>query len=182
MSNREDILEEFAMEDAMTHATLKSYITRYPELASELTELFSELSLSDLEAELASSPIETKAVNTAVFRSQKVESALFDSGVRDLARELALPRSFFMGLQANIVRIGSLPGPLLKNLAEKIGVKTQDVILGMQRGGDQSFALKSEAKPFAEAPVEFAEYVEQASLTPEQLRALEDLMTVDGPH
>lgn len=182
MTNRDDILAEFAMEEAMTHTVLLSYITRYPELADDLLELFNELALSDLEVEQSTMSLEAKAMNAETLRVQQVEAALFGNGVRELAKEVGLPRFFLMGLQASAVHLGSLPFPLIKRLAQSIGVRTQDVILGMQRGGDQTFAMKSEIKPHSADQVEFDEYVEQASLSEEQHRTLQEVIDANGSH
>ena len=181
MSHREDILSEFAMEETITPALLKTYLTRHPNYADDLLELYNELVMSDLEIEQAQLPLETKAMTSAPLNVAQVESALFGAGVRDLSARLSLPRSFFIGLQANVVRIGSLPGPFLKRLASEIGVRTQDVVMGMQRGGNQAFALKSDSKLRVDEPIGFDDYVAHAGLTDEQRSALDEMTSDDGP-
>jgi len=182
MTSRDDILAEFAMEEAMTHEVLRAYVTRYPEFANDLSELFNELALSDLEVEHATTPLETKAMNAETIRVQQVEAALFGEGVRELAKNVGLPRFFLMGLKASAVHLASLPFPLIKLLAESIGVRTQDVITGMQRGGDQAIAMKSDIKPYSADPVEFNDYVALSGLSDDQHRTLKEVIEANGSH
>ena len=83
MTNREDVLSDFTIEPEMSHAVLKTYLSKYPEFAHDLLVLFHELTMSDMEAVEASLPLETKAMNSSVLRVQKVEQALYGAGVRN---------------------------------------------------------------------------------------------------
>lgn len=180
MTNREDILNDFTIEPEMTHAVLKTYLSNYPELSDDLLELFHELTMSDMEVLEASLPLETKTASAAVLRTQKAMDALYGAGVRELAKELGLPRGFLMGLQANIVHIGSMPVTFLNRLAKQIDVRLQDVIQAMQIGDQQSVAMKSDAKPGAQPAIEFEDFVDQASLNEEEQRSLKELLAEDG--
>lgn len=180
MVDREEVLSDFAMEPELTHDVLKSYLMRYPAFADDLLDLFNELTLSDLEAVEASLPIETKAMNAEALRVQHVQESLFGSGVKKLARELSLPRSFLMGLNTNVVHLGSVPIEFLKNIAAKLDVRLQDLISGMQQGDGQAVAMKSDTKPGTETPIEFRDYVGQAGLAAEEQRALQKLLASDG--
>lgn len=180
MANRDDVLSDFTLEENMSPAVLKKYLQRYPEHTKDLLALFNELTLSDLEATEASFPLETKAMNAEILRVQHVRQSLFGSGVRDLARDLGLPRAFLMGLQANVVHLGSIPAGFLKNLATKLDVRLQDVISGMQQADRQAVAMKSDTKPGAEPPIEFQDYIEQAGLAEEEQHTLQKLLASDG--
>lgn len=180
MTNREDVLNDFTMEQEMSHAILRTYLHRYPEFSNDLLDLFNELTMSDLEAIETSLPLETKALNVEALRVQHVEQALFGDGVRKLARELRLPRAFIMGLQADVVHIGSMPAALLKSLATKLNVRIQDVINGMQHAGGQTVAMKSDTKPGTKPAIEFYDYVKLAELSEEEQRALQELLAGDG--
>lgn len=182
MTNREDILNDFTIEPEMTHAVLKTYLRDYPELSDDLLELFHELTISDMEALEASLPLETKAMNASVLSTQKVENALYGAGVRELAKELGLPRGFLMGLQGSIVHIGSMPVALLNRIAKQLDVHLQDLIKGMQIGDQQAVAMKSDRKPGAQPAIDFDDFVQQAGLSKEEQRALEELLADDGPH
>ena len=182
MTNREDILNDFTIEPEMTHAVLKAYLSDYPELSDDLLELFHELTMSDMEALEANLPLETKAMNASVQSTQKVENALYGAGVRELAKELGLPRGFLMGLQANIVHIGSMPVALLNRIAKQLDVRLQDLIKGMQIGDQQAVAMKSDNKPSVQPAIEFEDYVAQAGLNEEERRVLGELLVEDGSH
>ena len=108
MANRDDVLDDFTIEEEMSPAVLKDYLQRYPEYTKDLLALFNELTLSDLEVTEANLPLETKAMTAEASRVQHVQQSFFGNGVKEIARELGLPRAFFMGLNANIVQLGHL--------------------------------------------------------------------------
>lgn len=87
---------------------------------------------------------------------------------------------FFTDLNASVVHLASMPTELLKAPASRLDVHIQDVISGMQQGDGHAVAMKSDAKPGAEAPIEFADYVDHADLTEEEQRALHTLFADDG--
>ena len=180
MANRDDVLDDFTIEEEMSPAVLKDYLQRYPEYTKDLLALFNELTLSDLEVTEANLPLETKAMTAEASRVQHVQQSFFGNGVKEIARELGLPRAFFMGLNANIVQLGSMPVEFLKGLAATLDVRLQDLISGMQQGDGQAVAMKSDSKPSNDAPIEFWDYVGQAGLTEEEQRALQMLLEGDG--
>lgn len=45
-----DVLDDFTIEDPMTHETLRQYIEKYPDLASRLCDVFHECQMADLRA------------------------------------------------------------------------------------------------------------------------------------
>lgn len=179
MANREDVLNDFTVEEEMSPAVLKAYLQRFPEFTQDLLALFNELSMNDLAAAEASLPIETKAVSAETLRVQHVRQSLFGTGVREFARDLGLPRTFFTGLSAEVVHIASMPTSLLKTLANKLGVNMQDVISGMQQGDGHAVAMKSDVKPGAVPPIDFQDYV-CAGLSEEEQRVLQSLLADDG--
>lgn len=180
MSNREDVLNDFTVENEISPATLKTYLTRYPEFTQDLLALFNELSMSDLQSAEASLPLGTQYVSPETLRVQHVRQSLFGTGVKDFARDLGLPRSFLTGLNAEVVHIASMPTSLLKALANRLGVQMQDIISGMQQGDGQAVAMKSDVKPGALPAIEFHEYIECGGLTEEEQRTLETLLADDG--
>lgn len=48
---RQDILEDFGMEDDMTPALLRAYIMRYPQLEAEFQAIYLLITLGDVEVE-----------------------------------------------------------------------------------------------------------------------------------
>lgn len=182
MTNREEVLTAFSMEEALTPKTLKSYLARYPLLAEDLLDLYNELVLADLEAEEAALPLETKSAAAAAARIAAVEAALSGKGLRALADRLSLPRAFLMGFQSAVVRIGSIPSGFLKTLARAIGVTTQDVIAGLQKIGvtSQAYAFKADGKPDAANQMDFGDYVASAGLNKDEMAALERMTRPHG--
>jgi len=180
MTNRDDVLSDFTVEDEISPAVLKTYLQRYPEYAHDLLALFNELSMSELEVAKASLPFETKAMNAETLRVQHVQQSLFGGSVRELARDLGLPRTFFTGLNARVVHLASMPTGLLKALATRLDVHIQDVISGIQQGDGHAVAMKSDGKPGDETPIEFSDYVDLADLTEEEQRALQSLLAENG--
>ena len=180
MTSREDILAEFAMEETINHSVLRTYIAQYPELTEDLLDPFNECTMADLEAEKASMQLETKSADALTKNTQAVEAALYGMGVRQLATQLELPRSFLTGLHADVVQVSSIPGQFLKNLARAIEAKTQEVMLAMQKGG-QDYAFKADQKPRVSDTMTFTDYVDQAGLSAEEQAALRRLIDDDGP-
>jgi hypothetical protein len=180
MANRDDVLSDFTLEEDISSTILKAYLLQYPEFTKELLALFNELTMSHLEEIESSPPLERKAMTAESLNVQHVRQSLFGSGVKELAHELNLPRAFFMGLNANVVHLSSVPVKFLKNLSETLGVRLQDLISGMQQGYGQAVAMKSDAKPGLETPIEFHDYVEHAGLAEEERRALQRLLVGDG--
>ena len=81
MTNRADILAEFAMEETIDHSTLKTYISKYPEVADDLLDLFNECVIADLETEEASIQLETKSVASMANGTQTAMEALYGAGM-----------------------------------------------------------------------------------------------------
>jgi hypothetical protein len=181
MNNKDDILAAFAMEEFIKPATLKTYLVRYPEFSDDLLALFDELLLVDLEAEEMIETPEAILATATHDRIAKVQTSLYGEGLRSLAQRLSLPRWFLLELHAGSVRIGSVPGQLIKNIAEQIGVRMQDVINGMQRNSGKAYAFKADNKPITHHPVDFWVYVDQASLSNEHKAALYQLTGEHGP-
>lgn len=180
MADRDDVLNDFTIEEEMSPTVLKAYLQRYPEYTHDLLALFNELSMSDLDSAEASLPIENKSMNPEARRVLHVRQSLFGSNVKEFARDLGLPRGFFTGLNADIVYLASMPKGLLKALARRLDVHIQDVISGMQQGDGQAVAMKSDGKPRNEVPIEFENYVDHADLTEEEHRVLKTLLVDDG--
>ncbi len=85
-----------------------------------------------------------------------------------------------MGLHADVVHISSMPVAFLRNLAKTLDVRLQDLICGMQQGGEEAVAFKADQKPSAQSALEFQDYVTSASLSEDHQRALQKLLVNDG--
>ncbi len=64
MANREDILDDFIIEEDMSHATLRAYIERYPDRTKDLLDVFHECVMIELETASPTRSEETTDENT----------------------------------------------------------------------------------------------------------------------
>ena len=183
--DRECILSDFAMEADLTPNVLREYIQQYPDLALELTDLFHEFTMIDLEN--AAGP----NLGEELFDGEKlgegvdiVRVALSGPGLRDLAHRLELPRDFVAGFRDARVRLGSVPSSVLLNLARSIDVKVQYFISYLQRqsGATGALAFKADAKPQGPSMLEYDEFIESLDLDDNEVGALERLEGPDGRH
>jgi hypothetical protein len=182
--NAEDILSDFAMEDALTPDVLGTYIERYPDLAVELTDLFHDLALVDLSTAVDPIPLEPAPQGEVLAEGvATVRSALSGPGLRELARRLGLPRDFISGFRDARIRLGSVPANLLINLAREIDAKIQYFIayLVQQRNYYGIAAFKADVKPQAPTVLEFDEFIESLHLNESEVAALRKLEGSSGP-
>lgn len=184
-TNIENILSEFAMEPVLTPDVLRDYIHRYPHLAVELTDLFHDFTLVDLKSTVESSQPETELESEQLTEEvAAVRAALSGSGLRDLARQLELPRDFIAGFRDARVRLGSVPASILLNLARALDVKTQHFIAHLQRqhGTTSAVAFKADIKPQGQSVMEYDDFINSLNLDKSEVAALKRLAGSNGPH
>lgn len=185
MSNkleRDDILDDFAMEEALGPKTLRNYVEKHPTLAVELTDLYHELLMVDLSAAADGMQLETKpAVETSQQNLAVVATALSGENLRDLARNLGLPRDFVAGFRDRKIRVGSIPGTILANFALSASVNIHQLINHLQdtAGPTPQMAHKADGKPQGSASVEYDVFVEGLGLDDSELEALNRLSVSD---
>ena len=183
--DRDDILADFAMEADLAPSVLKAYIQQYPELALELTDLFHELTMSDLASLVASTAEDVEQESEVLGEGvATVQSALSGQALRNLARRLELPRDFVMGFRDARIRVGSVPSSVLLNLARAIDVKIQYLIAYLQQrtSATGAVAYKADAKPQPQTAQEYDEFVEGLVLDMDEVAALKRLAGSDGRH
>lgn len=182
-SDKESILEDFAMEGDLETKVLSTYIRRYPDLALELTDLFHDLTMADLgnleEETLGDEEIEGDELREGVA---KVQAALSGQGLRDLARKLGLPRDFVAGFRDARVRLGSVPSSVLLNLARAINAKIQYFVayLQAQTGAMGAVAFKADTKPQGPSVLEYDEFIASLDLDDGEVAALRRLEGQNG--
>ena len=184
-TDREDILSDFAMETDLTPNVLRTYIQRYPSLALDLTDLFHEFTMVDLENVVGSTMGEVELEGDEPGDGiAVVRAALSGQSLRDLARQLGLPRDFFAGFLDARVRLGSVPSSVLLNLARAIDVKTHYFIayLQQQSGATGAMAFKADSKPQGSSVLAYDDFVESLGLDVNEVAALERLASSDGRH
>ena len=180
--NQDNILDDFAMESPLGPETLRSYIKKHPKLALELTDLYHELLMVDLSAAADVIQLNTKSmVETSQQSEESVASALSGANLRKLAQELSLPRDYIAGFRDRKIRLGSIPGALLINLARSAGANIHQMIKYFQdtKGPTPQMAHKADGKPQGSATVEYNNFVKGLDLNESELEALTRLSVSD---
>lgn len=181
---QDNILDDFAMESPFGPETLRSYVKKYPKLALELTDLYHELLIVDLSAAADGMQLNTKSVVESSRQSEaSVTSALSGANLRKLAQKLELPRDYIAGFRDRKVRLGSIPGALLVNLARSASVNVHQMIKHFQdtTGPTQQMAHKADGKPQGSSTVEYDDFVKGLDLNESELEALNRLSVTDEP-
>ena len=182
-TDKDDILDDFPTEPSLGPETLRSYVQRFPSLAVELTDLYHELRLVDLSTAVDGVPFETNPADVGAQQSAAaVMSALSGTNLRGLAQDLGLPRDFVAGFRDRKIRLGSIPGALLGNLARTAKVGVHQLIYHLQdsTAPTPQMAYKADGKPRGSAPVEFDDFVAGLNLDESELEALNKLSEADG--
>ena len=177
-----NILDDFAMTSPLGPETLRSYVKKYPQLTLELTDLYHELLMVDLSA-ADGMQLNTKSVVENSQQSEtSVASALSGVNLRKLAQKLGLPRDYIAGFRDRKVRLGSIPGALLINLARSASVSVHQMIKHFQdiAGSTPQMAHKADGKPQSSAAVEYDDFVKGLGLNESELEALKILSVTDG--
>ena len=182
-TDKDDILDDFATEPSLGPETLQNYVQRFPSLAVELTDLYHELRLVDLSVAVDRMPLETKLADESSQQSTTVVmNALSGTNLRGLAQSLGLPRDFVAGFRDRKIRLGSIPGAVVGNLARTARVSIHQLIDHLQNtaGPAPQMAYKADAKPQGSAAVEFDDFVAGLDLDESEMEALNKLCASNG--
>lgn len=174
----EDVFFAFTAEPDMTPEVLRNYVTRYPQLAADLADLYHEFQSVDFgqnaeeEANLTAPPS---------FMGE-VETALSGDRLISLARTLGLPRDFIAGFRDTRVRAGTIPLGVLSYLSRAAGVHVHHILAYFRHAeiSDRALAFKSDSKPRATEIMDYADFVRNLGLTDEEESKLRDLEHSDG--
>lgn len=181
--DQDNILDDFAMESSLGPETLRSYVKKYPTLALELTDLYHELLMVDLSAAADGMQLNTKSVvESSPQSAASVASTLSGVNLRKLAQKLELPRDYIAGFRDRKIRLGSIPGALLINLARSASVNVHQLIKHLQdiAGPTPQMAHKADGKPQGSGTVEYDDFVKGLGLNESELEALNRLSVTDG--
>lgn len=182
-TDKDDILDDFATEPSLGPETLQNYVQRFPSLALELIDLYHELRLVDLSVAVDRMPLETKSADESSQQSTTVVmNALSGTNLRGLAKSLGLPRDFIAGFRDRKIRLGSIPGAVVGNLARTTRVSIHQLIDHLQNtaGPAPQMAYKADAKPQGSAAVEFDDFVAGLDLDESEMEALNKLTASNG--
>jgi hypothetical protein len=179
--SREDVLDAFAVEPNPGRKTLERYLRDYPSYASELVDLSRELSGNICDYEVSLSAEDQALIESAwqrhVDAAPKVVSdpfaALSVTELRQVAKQLDVPRQIITAFRERRVIVSSVPRRFLGRLAEAVN-STADIVvatLTLQPGPALARTYKSDSKPAANAAVTFERLLIDAGV-PEEKRAL----------
>jgi len=181
--NRDAILDDFAMEQGLGPELLGTYIEQHPSLVVELVDLYHELLLVDLSSEVEGGQLETKSViQDSMQETTDVASVLSGNQLRDLAKNLALPRDFIAGFRDRKIRPGSIPGVVLVAVARSADIFVHQLVRHLQGPNNlgPQMAYKAVGKPVPSPQVDYHTFIDGLGLNPAETEALNRITLTDG--
>jgi hypothetical protein len=182
--NEDEVLLAFSVEPTHDLATLERYLRRYPQFAGGLIDCSIELEHSPDAVEISKTvtPASTAAwdrfqvaMGIEISPTMNPFARLSSEAFKAVAAELHMNVLLLMRLRDRAIKFATIPGPLVRMLAGKLGVGTD----GMEKylgsmpaldGGNLQF--KSASKPSPMPQIDFAEAVRTSQLTEEQQQQL----------
>lgn len=139
----EAVLDLFQMEKVHDGDVLKRYIQSHPQFALQLIDLSRLIATPDVEDETPLSATEQSRIDAAwiVHKAAGPEmpptgdplAALVGERSKALAVKLGVPRQVVTCFREHKVKAPSVPGHVLKDVAEILGIPAAHVIAAMQR-------------------------------------------------
>lgn len=178
----EHVLLAFAVEPSHDKATLERYLSRYPQYATDLVDLLSELRLSS-EGIVVHTTDDESAAQTAwdafaatpprAERPRLVENPFTPfqgPSFVALATELRIRRSILIALRDRIVIATSIPKPFLERLAVATRSTTEVLLkyLDQPTTVAPGASYKSDGKPEAPTKIEFERLLINSGVTSEE--------------
>lgn len=180
--SREEILAAFAVELSQDRETLERYLRDYPGYATELVDLSRELSRSiyeddeplTMDAQAAIDVAWERHVAAAPKAAADPFAALSIQDLRDVSKQLDVPRQVITAFREHRVFIDTVPRKFLGRLAAAIN-STIDVVreaLIVQTGPTLARSYKADGKPSAETAATFERLLIDAGVSEEKRTAL----------
>ena len=180
--SREEILDAFAVELSPGRETLERYLRDYPGYATELVDLSRELSRSIHEDDGPLTAEAQAAIEVAwerhVAAAPKVVADPFAilsvQDLRDVAKQLDVPRQVITAFREHRVFIDTVPRKFLGRLAAAIN-STVDLVreaLIVQTGSTLARSYKADEKPSAETAATFERLLIDAGVSEEKRTTL----------
>ena len=180
--SREEILDAFAVELSPGRETLERYLRDYPRYATELVDLSRELSRSIHEDDGPLTAEAQAAIEVAwerhVAAAPKVVADPFAilsvQDLRDVAKQLDVPRQVITAFREHRVFIDTVPRKFLGRLAAAIN-STVDLVreaLIAQTGSTLARSYKADGKPSAETAATFERLLIDAGVSEEKRTTL----------
>lgn len=178
--SREDVLGAFAVEPRSDRQTLERYLREFPTFASELVELSRELTRDLCEDEAPLSTEDQRQVDAAWLRHVDAApksiadplASLSAATLRDVAKQLDVPRQVVTAFRERRVIVTSVPRPFLARFAKALNSAIDDLVgaLSLQPAPTMARSYKADGKPGANAPVTFEQLLIDAGV-PDDRRA-----------
>lgn len=172
----DDVLDALSMEETVSRETLGAYLKRYPEFAVEITDLFHEIRLVNLDIENEQTELRSRStIKAPTELSYEPASVFSGENLKTLARALGLPRYLLTAIRDRIIVVATIPDALIRAIAEHSGVELSSLRSHLQDGQTPRTALafKSESKPKHNSEqMTFKEFLEQSRLSPDEQEQL----------
>jgi hypothetical protein len=185
----ESVLESFLLEDEIDASTVQRYLQRYPEFATELTDLAREIACtSDYPNYAASEGDDALIAQAWSMHADATPTAKADplallqpKELNKLASALQLPRQVLAALRERRVIVASMSSKFLDTLAKELvcSVSVLREILSSPTAPEPAGSHKSDVKPQAVEKVDFARVLQDAGVAPSRVA---DLIESGGDH
>jgi hypothetical protein len=185
----ESVLESFLLEDEVDPGTVTSYLQRYPEFATELTDLAREIACtSDYPIYAASEGDDALIAQAWKMHADTAPPAKVDplallqpKELNKLASSLQLPRQVLAALRERRVIVASISAKFLDTLAKELACSVSALIeiLSSPTAAEPAGSHKSDVKPQVAEKVDFARVLQDAGVDPSRVA---DLVASGGNH
>lgn len=185
----ESVLESFLLEDEIDASTLQRYLQRYPEFATELTDLAREIACTSDYPNYAASEGDDALIAQAwrmhadTAPPAKVDplALLQPKDLNKLASSLQLPRQVLAALRERRVIVASMSAKFLDTLAKELACPVSALIeiLSSPTAAEPAGSHKSDVKPQMAEKVDFARVLQDAGVDPSSVA---DLVASGGDH
>ena len=185
----ESVLESFLLEDEVDAGTLTSYLQRYPEFTTELTDLSREIACtSDYPNYVASEGDDALIAQAWKMHADTAPPAKVDplallqpKELNKLASALQLPRQVLAALRERRVIVASISAKFLDTLAEELACSVSALIeiLSSPTAAEPAGSHKSDVKPQVAEKVDFARVLQDAGVDSSRVA---DLVASGGNH
>ncbi|MGN5478209.1 hypothetical protein ACTMU2_18080 [Cupriavidus basilensis] len=178
-ATRDEVLRAFAMEFGESSATLKRYLTSFPQYAVDLVDLSRELSRGEVvDHELTAEDAVGVRLALERFRSKRPRNAdlpeLQPKAFAVVVSTLNLPIQVVIAFRERRVDLASVPVGFRNALARALGT-TRGILenfLALPPQVSPARASKSGVKPVAAEKVPFERVLTDAGLSPERISEL----------
>jgi hypothetical protein len=188
----ESVLESFLLEDEVDARTLQMYLQRYPEFATELTDLAREIScISDYPNYATNEGDDVLLAQAWSVHADATPAAKADplallqpKDLNRLASTLQVPRQVLAALRERRVIVTSISAKFLNTLASELActVSVLTDILSSPTAREPAGSHKSDVKPHMAEKVDFARVLQDAGVEPSRVADLVAAGGDDGRH